>query len=71
VFEFDDLCSIIGYLIVSTSKSVSESISSPTSHELKPLPDSLKYSFLRPDKSLPVINSFTSAGTQRKNYCLT
>jgi len=42
VFKFDDLYSVADYLIVYAS----ESDSPPNSLELKPLPDSLKYSFL-------------------------
>jgi len=54
VFEFNDLCSDADCLLTTVSESVPESISPPTI-ELKPLPDSLKYAFLGPDKSLPTI----------------
>ena len=42
VFKFDDVCSIAGCLI----SSAFGSISPLASLELKPLPDSLKHSFL-------------------------
>ena len=51
VFQSDDLCSTSHYLIFV----VSESHSPPASLELKPLLDSLKSSFLKPDESFPVI----------------
>jgi len=57
VFEFDDLCSTRDYLLNVASKSAAISIS-PPSLELKPLPSSLNYTFLRPDESLPVTISF-------------
>jgi len=46
VFQFDDLCS------------ASECVISSASLELKPFPDSLKYSFSRPNESLSVIIAF-------------
>jgi len=54
VFEFDDLCSMANYLLASISEFAYESVSS-SALGLKPLPDSLKYAFLGPDDSLPVI----------------
>jgi len=54
VFEFDDVYSTIDCLLTAASEFTSESVS-PPSLELKPLPDSLKYAFLGPDESLPVI----------------
>ena len=45
VFQFDDLCSASECAISSASEPDSPSISL----DLKPLPDSLKYSFLGPD----------------------
>ena len=48
------MCSITNCLIAS----VSESDSSPTSPKLKPPPNSLKYSFLGLDESLPAIIAF-------------
>jgi len=57
VFDFDDLCSTIDCLVTATSESSFES-ASPLALELKPLPYSLKYTFLGPDESLPVIIAF-------------
>ena len=57
MFEFDDLCSTADCLLTDVSISAAESVS-PIALELKPLPDSLKYTFLGPDKSLPVIIAF-------------
>jgi len=54
VFEFDDLCSTADCLLTDVSISAAESVS-PIALELKPLPDSLKYAFLGPDESLPII----------------
>jgi len=54
VFEFDDLCATADCLLTTMSESVIESIF-PVALELKPLPDSHKYAFLGPDRSLPVI----------------
>ena len=51
VFQFDDLCSASECVISSTPEPDSPS----ASLDLKPLPDSLKYSFLGPDNSFPVI----------------
>jgi len=51
VSEFDDLCSTSDCLRISTT----ESNSHPTSVGLKPLCDTLKYSFSRPNESLPMI----------------
>jgi len=51
VFKFDVLCFASKCLTTSNN----ESDSPLTSLELKPLPESLKYSFLRPNESLPVI----------------
>jgi len=53
VFEFGDLCSTDCLLTV-VSESMHESVFAPPL-ELKSLPDSLKYVFLGPDESLPVI----------------
>ena len=53
VFEFDDLCSAADYLLTSFSESAPKSVSPHVSVELKPLPDSLKYSFLALNESLP------------------
>jgi len=53
MFEFDNLCSSIEYFIASAS--TFESLSLLGSLKLKPLPDSLKHTFLVPDESLPVI----------------
>ena len=50
VFEFDDLCSIVDCLLTAASESVF-----PPALELKSLPGSLKYTFIRPDESLPII----------------
>ena len=54
VFEFGDLCSTADCLVTVISESTTESIS-PVALELKPLTDSLKYAFLGPDESLPVM----------------
>jgi len=54
VFEFDDLCSTADCLLTAVSASAIEYIS-PVALELKPLPNCLKYAFLEPDESLPVI----------------
>ena len=54
VFEFDDLYSTANYLLTVVSESTSKFVS-PPALELKPLPDSLKYAFIGPDDSLPVI----------------
>ena len=54
VFEFDDLCSTADCLFTAVSESMHESVS-PPALELKPLSDSLKYAFLGPNESLPVI----------------
>jgi len=54
VFEFDDLCSPADCLLIAVSESAAESVSL-VALELKPLSDSLKYAFLGPDESLPVI----------------
>jgi len=51
VFQFDDLCSASECAISSTFEHNSPS----ASLDLNPLPDSLKYSFLGPDDSFPVI----------------
>jgi len=51
IFQFDDLCSDSACLIASAS----EFEYPHTSLELKPLPDSLKHVFFRPDESLLVI----------------
>ena len=45
VFEFDDLCSSADQLLTVVSESTAKSISS-VALELKPLPDSLKSTFL-------------------------
>ena len=54
VFEFYDLCSAADCLLVSVFESTHEFVS-PLALELKPLPNSLKYVFVRPDESIPVI----------------
>jgi len=54
IFQFDDLCSDFACLIASAF----EFESPHTSLELKPLPDGLKYAFLGPDESLPVIIAY-------------
>jgi len=54
MFEFDDLCSAIECLLAAMSESVAKSVF-PVAFELKPLPNSLKYAFLEPHESLPVI----------------
>ena len=51
IFKFDELCSDFACLIASAS----ESESPHTSLKLKPLPNSLKYEFLGPNKSLLII----------------
>ena len=53
-FEFDDLCSTVDCLLIATSESASETIS-PPAFELKPPPDSLKYTFLGLNEYLPII----------------
>ena len=63
VFEFDDLCSISKSLLASTTE-----FDCPTaSLNLKLLPIFLKYLFLGPDESLPVIISFDLNWDQEKN----
>ena len=57
MFEFDDLCSATDCLLSPTSNSAHESVSS-FAFEWKPLPNSLKYSFLSPHESLPIIITF-------------
>jgi len=57
VFEFDDLYSATDCLFTVVSDSAPKSVAPPTL-ELKPLLDSLKYAYLGPDESLPVIISF-------------
>ena len=54
VFKFDGLCSTVDCLLTVVSEFASESISA-VAMELKPLPDSLKYAFIGPDESLPII----------------
>ena len=54
VFEFDDLCSATNCLIAFSS----DSDSPVTSFGLKLLPNSLRYSFLGLDESLPMISCF-------------
>ena len=54
VFEFDDLCSVADCLLTVMSESAPESISLRTL-EFRPLPNSLKYSFLGSDESLSII----------------
>jgi len=53
VFRFYNLCSTADCLLTIVSESVS-----PVALELKPLPDSLKYAFLGPDESVPIIIVF-------------
>ena len=55
VSEFDDLCFAVNCLLASTSEPAPESVSPSTAPELKPLCVSHKYSFLRPNESLPAI----------------
>jgi len=57
VVEFNDLCSTADCLLTAISESATESVS-PIALKLKPLPDSVKYVFLGPDESLPVIIAF-------------
>ena len=66
VFEFDDLCSTADCLLTVVSKSMHESVF-PPALKLKPVPDSLKYAFLGPDKSLPVIFASDLDRTKRTN----
>jgi len=54
-FEFADLCYATGCMLTNDSKFALESISLLVLVELKPLSDSLKYSFLGPNESLPFI----------------
>ena len=54
VFEFDGLCSVADCLLIAMFESIAESVF-PIVLELKPLPDSLKYVFLGPNESLPII----------------
>ena len=54
VFEFDDWYSTADCLLTAVSESMNESVS-PPARELKPLLDSLKYAFVGPDESLPII----------------
>ena len=58
-FEFDDSYSTADYLLTAAFESVS-----PLGLELKPLPDSLKYAFLGPNESLPVIIASDLDGDQ-------
>ena len=58
-FEFDDLCSTVDCLLPAASETVS-----PPTLELKPLPDSLKYAFIGPNESLPVIIASDLDGDQ-------
>jgi len=67
VFEFDNLGSTVDCLLTTTSVATSESVS-PPALESKPLLDSLKYAFLGPDESLPVI--ITSDLDQDQEYKL-
>ena len=53
VFEFDDLCCTANCLRANISESAHESVF-PPALELKPLPDSLEYSFPGADESLPI-----------------
>jgi len=70
VFEFNDLCSATNCLLASTF--ISESVSRPASLELKPFPDSLKYSFLGVDESLHVIiTSDLDWDQEKKIDCIT
>jgi len=54
VFEFDDVCSTADCLLTGVAESTHESVS-PPALELKSVSDSLKYAFLGPDESLPII----------------
>jgi len=54
VFEFDDLCSTADCLLTAVSESIYESVFLPAL-EWKRFLDSLKYAFLGPDESLPII----------------
>jgi len=58
-FEFDDLYFTVDCLLTTTSESVS-----PPALELKPLPNSLKYAFLGPNESLPIIMASDLDGDQ-------
>ena len=62
-FEFDDLYSIADCLLTAASESASETVS-PPALELKPLPDSLKYAFLGPNESFPIIIASDLDGDQ-------
>ena len=53
-FKSDDLYSTTDCLLTAASESASKTVS-PPALELKPLLDSLKYTFLGPNESLPVI----------------
>ena len=57
VFEFDDLCSTANCLLIAVFESNHEFFSPPTL-ELKSLSNYLKYAFLGPDESLPIIIAF-------------
>jgi len=54
VFEFDDLCSTTDCLLTDVAESMHEFVS-PPALKLKPLPHSIKYAFLGPNESLPII----------------
>ena len=58
-FEFDDLYSTADCLLTAASESAF-----PPTLELKPLPDSLKYAFLGPNESFPVIIASDLDGDQ-------
>ena len=62
-FEFDDLYSTADCLLTAASESTPETVF-PPALELKPFPDSLKYAFLGPNKSLPVIIASDLDGDQ-------
>jgi len=50
VFEFDNLCFTVDCLLTTISESASKSVFAPVV-ELKPLPDSSKYTFIGPAES--------------------
>ena len=65
VFKFDNLCPMLTTWLLQLL--LLNPIPSLASLELKPLPDALKYSFLGPDESLPMIITFNLDRNKRKN----
>ena len=65
VFKFDDLCFFTDCLLASTA--TSKSVPPLASLELKPLLNSLNYSFLGPSESLLVIIAYDLDLTKRTN----